>query len=315
MPTLESGPYSFDLCVHELLGDIAHRSLAGARYLVKIGFRDAADLCFTGFANEDPSTIRTDGTRITDDTPDQLYLAFSQALFYGRQGIHRTHDNRLTIAVNSGSIFKSFLVESLDFRGDPDNVFSICVCINPFERCTEGVPIGGGVAIVLVVHRNELERFVSSLLNEIEQAPRSKGFNKSYLSPDDLLRWIPKRRKELAIHFLHQLRSTYKWFPLEVYIGPGWLPLIEGLCRKIQRFLNSQPKYRHEFHVTQCKRKNGRLMFNALPRQDEIADLIEATSSRALMTCEVCGKPGTIRSASSGGKRCVVIQCKHCWQN
>lgn len=194
MPTLQSGPYRFDLHVQEVLGDIGYRSVAGLRYLVKIGFRDATDLCFTGFANEDPLTIRTDGTRVTDDSPDWLCTALSCTLFDGRQSSHRTVDQRLTISAKCGSILGTYPPEPLDFYGDPDNVFSICVCMNPFERFTKEIPIGGGVAVILIVHRKALECFLTSLLNEIEQAPRSKAFNECSLSPDDLLRWMARQR-------------------------------------------------------------------------------------------------------------------------
>jgi len=57
MPEIESGPYRFRLEVEKVLGDIGDRSLAGLRYLVKLGFRNAQDLCAARFAGEDPSKI------------------------------------------------------------------------------------------------------------------------------------------------------------------------------------------------------------------------------------------------------------------
>jgi len=196
MPELRAGPYRFRLQVQEVLGDIGDRSLAGLRYLVKLGFRDASDLCLLGFSTADPSKIRTDGTRVTDEAPDRFHQCFSRPLVNGDVAGHRTVDRRLSIGVYpakacTGLDWHDLPCEPIDFVGDPENVFKVVACVNPFKMDCPGIPWGGGVAVVMPVYRKDIETFLSSWLREINEAPKSKAFGRHpYAS--DLLRWMPR---------------------------------------------------------------------------------------------------------------------------
>ena len=126
MPELRSGEDSFDLRVEEILGDVGDRSLAGVRHLVRLGFRREHDLIRCGFADCQPSEIRTDGTRILDEAPDRFFGAIHYALNRGKAETHRTIDRQLTISISPGT--RDALLdtcEPLDFRGDPENVFRV----------------------------------------------------------------------------------------------------------------------------------------------------------------------------------------------
>ena len=192
MPELKSGEYKFDLRVKEILGDVGDRSLAGVRYLVCLGFRHERDLIRCGFANCEPHEIRTDGTKVLDEPPDMFFRAIHDALNRGRPEIHRTVDGQLTIAISPGT-WDDLLgtCEPLDFRGDPENVFRVVVVVNPRMSEHRG-PIGGGVALVLPVHRFDLESFLGAWLSELDQALRTPQFLKQD-HDGHLLRWMPKR--------------------------------------------------------------------------------------------------------------------------
>lgn len=150
----------------------------------------------TGFAKSDPSEIRTDGTRVTDEAPDCFHSAFRYALNNGEVTAHRTIDSRLTIGVYPleacpGTDWHCLPCEPLEFKGDAVNVFKVIISVNPFKQDYPGVPYGGGVAVVLPLYRSQMESFISAWLAEIREAPRTRKFEQ-YNHNGHLLRWIPE---------------------------------------------------------------------------------------------------------------------------
>lgn len=72
--------------------------------------------------------------------------------------------------------------------------------------------------------------------------------------------------------------------------GDGWFPIIESLCKTIERII----KYRENknFKFTQIKEKFGTLRVYTEGSDDLIAGAIMMAEEMSAVTCEVTGKPG-----------------------
>ena len=93
---------------------------------------------------------------------------------------------------------------------------------------------------------------------------------------------------------------------LEISILPGWIPVIDRLCRSITEVLNENPGVRVTVH--QVKEKFGGLRFYAtvdsatmdecqlcdehIPASTRIYELIKRAEREADFICETCGAPG-----------------------
>jgi hypothetical protein len=75
------------------------------------------------------------------------------------------------------------------------------------------------------------------------------------------------------------------------YIGPGWMPIVEGLIKSLITL-----GWDKDLH--QVKEKFGGLRFYIGECTDQMWDLIDAASAHSFETCEDCGKPG--RSSKRG---------------
>jgi hypothetical protein len=80
--------------------------------------------------------------------------------------------------------------------------------------------------------------------------------------------------------------------------GPGWEKLIRDLCQELEPICQRQEASREEFILvaTQVKEKFGGLRFYVHPFSEEVDVLIRKAEARSLLTCEVCGSDGSMRS-------------------
>lgn len=87
-------------------------------------------------------------------------------------------------------------------------------------------------------------------------------------------------------------------------IGPGWWPILESLCSNIQHHIDWKQEQKEKYNrgegctqvvVEQIKEKFGGLRFYYQGGDDEISGMVRMAESWAALSCEECGKPGTLR--------------------
>lgn len=86
--------------------------------------------------------------------------------------------------------------------------------------------------------------------------------------------------------------------------GDGWLYLLHMLCRDMQRAIEQCPEdQRWRYAAVQVKEKFGTLRFYLEDDSPDspVARLIRAAEWCSGIFCDVCGKPGSMRSATSPG--------------
>lgn len=73
-------------------------------------------------------------------------------------------------------------------------------------------------------------------------------------------------------------------------VGPGWVPLVDELHRKVQEIVP-------DVHVVQVKEKFGGLRYyiGSVPedKYEQVYALIRGAETLSYKTCEECGEPGT----------------------
>ena len=93
-------------------------------------------------------------------------------------------------------------------------------------------------------------------------------------------------------------------------VGPGWLPLIEVLDKKLTML---DPDYR----IVQIKEKFGGLRYyirisEGCTNTDRMYAVIDAIESLSFRICEDCGRPGEMRGEESKGEwiRTLCDECE-----
>ena len=104
------------------------------------------------------------------------------------------------------------------------------------------------------------------------------------------------------------LRDRYPEFfssaPLrEIGCLPGWLDLIDELCRTLKAHLDSHPEL-PPLQVRQVKEKFCGLRFYYSGGDSVCREAVAMAEERSLSTCEVCGQTGTL-----GGERWLNVRC------
>lgn len=104
------------------------------------------------------------------------------------------------------------------------------------------------------------------------------------------------------------LRDRYPEFffsaPLrEIGCLPGWLDLIDELCRTLKTHLDKHPEL-PPLQVRQVKEKFGGLRFYYSGGDAVCRDAVDRAQARSLSTCEVCGQIGTL-----GGEGWLRVRC------
>lgn len=98
----------------------------------------------------------------------------------------------------------------------------------------------------------------------------------------------------------------------DVYVGPGWLVILESLSAQIQHHIDHTNSYIERFGhtlkyplepveqavVLQVKEKFGGLRFYYDGGDSAIAGMVTMAEEWASHTCEECGKPGKSRDLS-----------------
>ena len=83
--------------------------------------------------------------------------------------------------------------------------------------------------------------------------------------------------------------------------GKGWIPLVKEMAKEIKEYLKDySEEYRlgvlDEFEFTQIKEKFGTLRAYFYPYFEELDDIVDKYEKISANTCEVCGKPGELKS-------------------
>jgi hypothetical protein len=99
--------------------------------------------------------------------------------------------------------------------------------------------------------------------------------------------------------------------PLGFQCQDGWFALLWRLCEDLEPLAAElERKLGVHFEVLEVKQKFGRLRIFVKHRTDPISELIEVTEAESMRTCEVCGKPGMLRSGES-----IQTLCDGCVAN
>lgn len=78
--------------------------------------------------------------------------------------------------------------------------------------------------------------------------------------------------------------------------GDGWFPLLWQLCEDLEPEVQQMEKETGTpFRVLQVKEKFGALRFYVAHSNPDVDLIIAAAQQRSLRTCELCGKPGSLR--------------------
>ena len=99
-------------------------------------------------------------------------------------------------------------------------------------------------------------------------------------------------------------QSPIRYYGFEV--GDGWFDLLKTLILELKRLDTNQ-----HLQVVQVKEKFGTLRFYINPIENTIYDAvmesIEKAEQISSITCELCGKPGTINN-----KGWISVRCPEC---
>lgn len=76
-------------------------------------------------------------------------------------------------------------------------------------------------------------------------------------------------------------------------IGPGWMPILDKLCRKLEKLV-SKEKNKEEFFITEITQSFGTLLVRMSRTTPKMDDLLELAEDESEMTCDTCGEKGDI---------------------
>jgi hypothetical protein len=85
-------------------------------------------------------------------------------------------------------------------------------------------------------------------------------------------------------------------------VGPGWLPILERLCARLQVIAGP------EFKFTSVKEKMGTLRVSYRGGDDEVAMVVAAAKAEALVTCMSCGAAGDLTEVEGWW----AVRCGRC---
>lgn len=99
----------------------------------------------------------------------------------------------------------------------------------------------------------------------------------------------------------HKLPITQSCMGWGFSCGDGWYDLIYELSKKLEAKGNVE--------ATQVKEKYGTLRFYYSGGDEETDSLIKEAEEKSAVTCESCGKPGSLT-----GKGWVTTLCQECFE-
>lgn len=91
-----------------------------------------------------------------------------------------------------------------------------------------------------------------------------------------------------------KLEPIYDLMVFGLEVGDGWIDLLDKLCYKINKHLDSNLKLKEGFRVDQVKSKYGTLRFYTSGEDDYIFNLIKKYEKLSGKICERCGKAATM---------------------
>ena len=83
----------------------------------------------------------------------------------------------------------------------------------------------------------------------------------------------------------------------------GWYDILDEMMAKIAS-LNLPP----EFTFSQIKEKFATLRVYTSYCDERVEKIIEEAEAKSAVTCEICGKPGTVNQ--EGWRRCRCVDCE-----
>jgi len=96
-------------------------------------------------------------------------------------------------------------------------------------------------------------------------------------------------REKIGIQPFHAIAFGFE-------CGDGWAELLVELSQKIQEHLNTQdPEVAKEIVALQVKEKYGTLRFYISAYDETIESFIRDAEKKSAVTCEQCGKSGSVR--------------------
>jgi len=88
----------------------------------------------------------------------------------------------------------------------------------------------------------------------------------------------------------------------------GWYNIIDGLCKKIQKYVDKNKIKQVE--AIQVKEKFGGLRFYVTESPDVIYKYIYDAEKASLVTCEECGAKGDSKNSNSHWIRTLCNKCR-----
>jgi hypothetical protein len=115
-------------------------------------------------------------------------------------------------------------------------------------------------------------------------------------------------RFELASKLVEDFPLLYGGY-INFDCGDGWEPIIRELSQKITKILQKMPEEDLELRkVLQIKEKYGSLRVYVSITNDEIEDTIRDSCQKSIETCEICGRPGKMKTKGSF----MFVRCEDC---
>lgn len=105
-------------------------------------------------------------------------------------------------------------------------------------------------------------------------------------------------------YFVYSSGMTHGYVPLEC--GDGWFDIIWSMCEEIEQDIRrTHPTF--TFRIIQLKEKWGDLTVYTVGGNGSIDKILRKYKIKSLETCELCGKPGKLRT-----KGWHQVRCEEC---
>ena len=105
--------------------------------------------------------------------------------------------------------------------------------------------------------------------------------------------------------------TAFRLFSFEC--GDGWFELLKELLEQINEIVQFLELCEDEYFpisVAQVKEKYGTLRFYMYGTTDSIEQVIDKAELKSAITCEECGKPGSMRERHHW----YSVRCDECWK-
>jgi hypothetical protein len=90
----------------------------------------------------------------------------------------------------------------------------------------------------------------------------------------------------------------------------GWYELIYSLCERLEPMVAALGDRASDFQIVQVKEKFGGLRFYVDGSNAEIEEAIDSASELSILTCEVCGNPGSLGQDATGWWKTLCASCR-----